>query len=206
MARSTTRTWLVSVSVLWLLTLALAVGRSRFGEQQETAKQPVMDPVQNAEQKVKRGRSTFRFDTFGDEAFWGGTLKLHQAIEGARFGGVGPGVSPRTALAVGLKVDVEALPRNVLEQIEKGRVNLDDPAVTLALLKLNAVLGVTGQFNPNGSLKSMGIQCAFCHSTVDNSFTFGIGRRLDGFANRDLNVGAIIAAAPALSSLGRLLQ
>ena len=218
MARSTTRTWLVSVSVLWLLTLALAVGRSRFGDQQETAKQPVMDPVQNAEQKVKRGRQTFRFDTFGDEAFWGGTLKLHQAIEGARLGGVGPGVSPRTALAVGLKIDVAALPDDLVDQIGKGKVNLDDPAVTLALLRLNAVLGVTGEFNANGTLKSIGIQCALCHSTVDDSHpslcagavtpnpgTGCVGRRLDGWANRDLNVGAIVALAPDLSAFAALL-
>src|SRR5437764_6283150 len=215
MARSTTRTWLVSVSVLWLLTLALAVGRSRFGDQ---PKQPVMDPVQNAEQKVKRGRQTFRFDTFGDEAFWGGTLKLHQAIEGARLGGVCPGVSPRTALAVSLKIDVAALPDDLVDQIGKGKVNLDDPAVTLALLRLNAVLGVTGEFNANGTLKSIGIQCALCHSTVDDSHpslcagavtpnpgTGCVGRGLDGWANRDLNVGAIVALAPDLSALATLL-
>src|SRR5438094_8970032 len=128
MARVTPRTWVGSVSVLWLLTLALAGGTSRLGDQQETAKQPVMDPVQNAEQKVKRGRQTFRFDTFGDEAFWGGTLKLHQAIEGARLGGVGPGVSPRTALAVGLKIDVDALPDDLVDHIWKGKVSLDHMA------------------------------------------------------------------------------
>src|SRR5437763_2881147 len=193
MARSTTRTWLVSVSVLWLLTLALAVGRSRFGDQQETAKQPVMDPVQNAEQKVKRGRQTFRFDTFGDEAFWGGALKLHQAIEGSKFGGVGSGVSPRTALSLGLKVDADA--------IKRLNINLDDPASTLALIKANAVLCVTGFFNPDGSLSSVGLQCSVCHSTVDNSQAFGIGHRLDGWANRDLNAGKIIAAASDLSSV-----
>src|SRR5438874_10691577 len=219
MARSTTRTWLVSVSVLWLLTLALAVGRSRFGDQQETAKQPVMDPVQNAEQKVKRGRQTFRFDTFGDEAFWGGTLKLHQAIEGARLGGVGPGVSPRTALAVGLKVDVDALPANLVAALNHGQVNLADPATTLSLLKLNAVVGVTGFFNSQGTLQSIGIQCALCHSTVDNSMpqlcagaiqpnpgTGCIGHRMDAWSNRDLNVGAIISLAPDLSVLANLLN
>jgi hypothetical protein len=217
MARSTTRNWLVSVCVLWLLTLALAVGRSRLGDQ-ETAKRPTMDPVENAEQKVKRGRQTFRFDTFGDEAFWGGTLKLHQAIEGARFGGVGPGVSPRTALAVGLKIDAAALPDDLVERIAKGKVNLDDPAVTLALLRLKAVIGVTGEFNANGTLKSIGIQCALCHSTVDDSHpslcagavtpnpgTGCVGRRLDGWANRDLNVGAIVALAPDLSAFATLL-
>ena len=175
--------------------------------------------VQNATQKVLMGEQVFRFDTFGDEAFWGDTLKLHQAIEGAKLGGVGPGVSPKTALAVGLKVDVDALPRNIVEQIERGRVNLNDPAVTLLLLKLNAVVGLTGTFNPSGTLKSVGIQCALCHSTVDNSRpelcagqispnpgTGCIGRRLDGWANRDLNVGAIVALAPDLSVVANLLQ
>src|SRR5215831_14072189 len=125
--------------------------------------------ILNAVNKVQQGEQIFRFDTFGDEAFWGGTLKLHQAIEGAGLGGVGPGVSPKTALAVGLKVDIDALPRNLVEQIEKGRVNLNDPAVTLALLKLNAVVGLTGVFNSSGTLSSIGTQCALCHSTVDNS-------------------------------------
>jgi hypothetical protein len=175
--------------------------------------------VANAAQKVLMGEQVFRFDTFGDEAFWGDTLKLHQAIEGAKLGGVGPGVSPKTALAVGLKVDINALPRNLVEQIERGRVNLDDPAVTLLLLKLNAVVGLTGIFNASGTLKSVGIQCALCHSTVDNSRpelcagqispnpgTGCIGRRLDGWANRDLNVGAIVALAPDLSVVANLLQ
>jgi hypothetical protein len=95
-------------------------------------------------------RQTFRVDTFGDEAFWGDSLKLHEAIEGSRFGGVGAGVSPKTALAVGLKVDVDALPAALLEKLRHGAVNLDDPGVTLALLKLNAVVGVTGFFNARG--------------------------------------------------------
>src|SRR6476646_1740841 len=115
---------------------------------------------QNVRQMVKDGKQTFRFDTFGDEAFWGDTLHLHQAIEGTRFGGVGQGVSPRPALAVGLKVDVDVLPESLVQALKKGKVNLDDPAVTLALLKLNAVVGVTGSFKPDGSLGSMGIQCA----------------------------------------------
>jgi hypothetical protein len=141
----------------------------------------------NNQKSLAEGRETFRFDTFGDEDFWGGTLQLHRAIEGSRFGGVGTGISPRTALSLGLKVDVDALPPALQEQLKHGKINLDDPAVTLALLKLNAVIGVTGIFNPNGSLKSMGIQCSMCHSTVDNSLGTGIGHRLDGWANRDLN-------------------
>jgi len=154
---------------------------------------------------IAEGKQIFRYDTFGDEDFWGGQLKLHQAIEGEEFGGVGPGVSPATALAVGLKVDVKALPSTLQNQLKRGQVNLNDPAVTLALLKLNAVLGVTGFFNPDGSLRSIGIQCALCHSTVDDSFAPGIGNRLDGWANRDLNVGAIVALSPDLSPFENLL-
>src|SRR5262245_38769839 len=92
----------------------------------------------NAREFMEQGRRTFRFDTFGDEAFWGDSLKLHQAIAGTKLGGVGPGVSPRNALAVGLKVDSEALPSNVIEAIRKGKIDLDDPASTLTLLRLNA--------------------------------------------------------------------
>ena len=155
----------------------------------------------NAADMLRDGRHTFRYDTFGDEAWWGDTLRLHQAIEGSALGGVGPGVSPKTALAVGLKVDVDALPPEVLAGIQGGQINLNDPAVTLALLKLNAVVGVTGIFDTQGRLSSMGIQCALCHSSVDNSFAPGIGHRLDGWANRDLNVGAVVALAPNLTPL-----
>ena len=146
---------------------------------------------------IAQGKQIFRFDTFGDEDFWGGQLRLHEAIEGEQFGGVGPGVSPATALAVGLKVDVQALPQKLRNQLRRGQVDLHDPAVTLALLQLNAVVGVQGFFHKDGSLSSIGITCAFCHSTVDDSFAPGIGRRLDGWANRDLNVGAIVALSPA---------
>ena len=155
---------------------------------------------------LERGRRIFRFDTFGDEAFWGGTLRLHEAIEGARFGGVGPGLSPAAALGVGLKVDAEALSASTLEAIRRGRVNLNDPAVTIALLDANAVVGVSAKRGRDGGLQSVGIQCALCHSTVDNSVAAGIGRRLDGWPNRDLNVGAIIALAPDLSAVAGLLQ
>src|SRR5215210_3243500 len=154
---------------------------------------------------IAEGKQIFRFDTFGDEDFWGGQLRLHEAIEGEQFGGVGPGVSPATALSVGLKVDVDALPRSLQRQLKRGEVDLNDPAVTLALLKLNAVVGVTGFFNSDGSLSSIGIQCALCHSTVDDSFAPGIGNRLDGWANRDLNVGAIVALSPDLQPLVDLL-
>ena len=154
---------------------------------------------------IAQGKQIFRFDTFGDEDFWGGQLQLHQAIQGEQFGGVGPGVSPATALDVGLKVDVRALPERLRNQLRRGQVDLNDPAVTLALLKLNAVVGVQGFFNDDGSLSSIGITCALCHSTVDDSFAPGIGRRLDGWANRDLNVGAIVALSPDLSPFEALL-
>jgi hypothetical protein len=211
------RAGLTVMGIVWVVTVTFAVV-SAMQQSKKTQKTIEQDPIKNATTKVEQGRHTFQFDTFGDQAFWGDTLKLHQAIEGASFGGVGPGVSPATALAVGLKVDVDALPSNVRELIEKGRVNLNDPAVTLALLKLNAVVGVTGVFNASGTLQSMGIQCAFCHSTVDDSSpglcagaivpnpgTGCIGHRLDGWANRDLNVGAIVALAPDLSAFANLL-
>jgi hypothetical protein len=159
----------------------------------------------HAARTLAEGRHIFRFDTFGDEAFWGDTIKLHQAIEGRGFGGVGPGVSPRTALAIGLKVDVYSLPSALVANLKNGQVNLDDPATTLALLKLNAVIGVTGVFTSSGNLSSIGIQCALCHTSVDNSLAPGIGHRLDGWANRDLNVGAIVNLAPDLSSVATLL-
>ena len=157
------------------------------------------------ERVLDQGRRTFRFDTFGDEAYWGGTLRLHEAIEGSALGGVGPGVSPRTALAVGLKVDVDALPETLVSDLKAGRVDLESPATTLALLRLNAVIGVTGFFNGT-ALRSIGIQCALCHSTVDDSLAAGIGHRLDGWANRDLNVGAVVALAPDRSAVAMLLQ
>ena len=136
------------------------------------------------------GKTIFRFDTFGDEQLWTDVLRMHEAIER---------VSPKTALAVGLKVDVEALPPEVRAALQAGQVNLDDPAVTLQLLQLNAVVGVMGKVG-GGRLKSVGITCALCHSTVDNSFAPGIGRRLDGWPNVSLNVGAIVALSPALDA------
>ena len=154
---------------------------------------------------LAEGRQIFRYDTFGDEAFWGDTLKLHEAIAGSANGGVGPGVSPKTALAVGLKVDADALPPAVVQGIKSGAISLDDPASTLALLQLDAVVGVTGRFSPSKKIVSLGIQCAFCHSTVDDSFAPGIGHRLDGWPNRDLNVGAIVALSPDLSAVDSFL-
>jgi hypothetical protein len=210
---------IIATTILLIAALA-AVNRSTLvgassSSKSTTSKNPV---VQNAIERVEEGEQVFRFDTFGDQAFWGDTLKLHKAIEGSALGGVGPGVSPKTALAVGLKVDLDALPKSLINQIQIGAVNLNDPAVTLALLKLNAVVGLTGFFNSSGTLQSVGIQCALCHSTVDNSQpalcasqitpnpgTGCIGHRLDGWPNRDLNVGGIVALAPNLKPFSDLL-
>jgi hypothetical protein len=160
----------------------------------------------SAEQRLfEKGRRIFRFDTFGDQAFWGGALQLHKAIEGKKLGGVGSGLTPRGALGIGLKVDSAALPAAVVRAIKRGKVDLDSPRNTLALLQLNAVVGVKGSFNRRGTLRSVGITCAVCHSTVDNSFAPGIGKRRDGWANRDLNVGAIVSLAPNLKPVTDLL-
>lgn len=196
-----------SIPMLLLLALAALQASSHTGDAGEDQALTHIDRqiLNDARHAIAQGRQIFRFDTFGDEVFWGDTIKLHQAIQGARFGGVGPGVSPKTALAVGLKVDVDALPRAVVDRLKSSKIDLDDPANTLALLKANAVVGVTGRFDANGRLRTMGVQCALCHSTVDDSLTHGIGHRLDGWANRDLNVGAIINLAPDLGAVANLL-
>jgi cytochrome c5/cytochrome c553 len=137
------------------------------------------------------GKAIFRFDTFGDEQLWTDVLRMHEVLAD---------VSPRTALSVGLSVDVEALPPALVSALQAGQVNLDDPAVTRQLLELNAVVGVVGKV-AGSQIRSIGITCALCHSTVDNSLAPGIGRRLDGWAPRNLNVGAILALSPALAGL-----
>lgn len=181
------------------LILCFALGsRHRVAAQNKTHDETAIDSTidNHARRMVANGRQIFRYDTFGSEAFWGDALQLHKAIAGEKNGGVGGGVSPKTALSVGLKVDVDALPDALIQQLKAGKVDLDDPGTTLALLKLNAVVGVTGFFDKDGHIRSMGIQCSFCHSTVDDSLAPGIGHRLDGWANRDLNVGAIVSLAP----------
>jgi cytochrome c5 len=200
--------------ILVLLTVAAIVvfldtrSDARWAGQQGKKEKPGesdRQPEAHAQRMLAEGKQTFRFDTFGDEAFWSDALQLHRAIAGANLGGVGPGVSPATALAVGLKVDVDALPQTLISQLKEGTVDLNDPATTLALFKLNAVVGVKGTFKNDGSLQSVGVTCALCHSTVDDSFAPGIGRRLDGWANRDLNVGAITALSPNLKPVADLL-
>jgi hypothetical protein len=155
---------------------------------------------------LESGREIFRHDTFGSERFWGDALKLHLAIAGTNQGGVGPGVSPQTALAVGLKVEADALPASMKQALAAGDVDLTDPATTLALLELNAVVGVKGRFDHAKRLTGIGIQCSLCHSTVNDSFAAGIGQRLDGWPNRDLNVGAIINLSPDLAVLTNALE
>ena len=188
----------LSLSLSGFFLLSLAPGsQPRVAAQSQTQNQSAIDVSidKHAQKMITSGRQIFRYDTFGSEGFWGDALQLHKAIAGEKNGGVGGGVSPKTALSVGLKVDVDALSDGLIQQLKAGKVDLDDPATTLALLKLNAVVGVTGFFGEDGHIRSMGIQCSFCHSTVDDSLAPGIGHRLDGWANRDLNVGAIVSLA-----------
>src|SRR5687768_4669065 len=205
MARSRRHILGVGVIVVLVGSAAWAVQAAR-GQSAPSAAQDFDAQIQaHAKQMLEDGKRIFRFDTFGSEDFWGGKLRLHEAIVGQNLGGVGPGVSPKMALSLGLKVDSEALPAELVAAIKAGKVNMDDPASTVALLKANAVVGVTAFLNADGSARSVGIQCALCHSTVDDSFAPGIGKRLDGWGNRDLNVGAIVATAPNLQPFGDLL-
>jgi hypothetical protein len=144
--------------------------------------------------KAMQGKDIFRNDTFGDETFWTDTLMMNQVIQT---------VDPTTALSVGLKVDAEALPADVVAGVQGGTISLTAPATTLALIKLNAVVGVKGtveSVNGTDTLTRVGVTCALCHSTVDDSFAKGIGKRLDGYPNHDLNPGAIIALSPAVNA------
>ena len=136
---------------------------------------------------VAEGQRIFRFDTFGDEQVWTDKLRLHEVVE--------KNVDPTTALKVGLKVDADVLPAGILD-----KVDLKSPATTVALLKMNAIVGIQATVDAGNHITSIGVTCALCHSTVDNSVMPGIGRRLDGWPNRDLNVGAIIALSPALTA------
>ncbi len=177
------------------------------------------DPAVQAEQKrpdfdnriedhsrrmLEEGRETFRYDSFGSEDFWGQSLRLHEAILGVKQGGAGAGLTPRQALQAGLKVDVGKVPRLLVEVLREGAVSLDNPETTLELLRADAVVGVKGIFDGK-RMTSVGITCALCHSTVDDSFTRGIGSRLDGWPNRDLDVGAVVSMAPTLEPVAKLL-
>jgi len=170
-----------------IYALALALGTSGSAATHAVANAP--GHGSNAAASDHDGQAIFRYDTFGDEQLWTDTLRMHEVI---------PTIGPATALAVGLKVDAEALPAAIVAALQAGKVDLTDPAVTVELLRLNAVVGVRGSVNEAGQLTKVGVTCALCHSSVDNSFAPGIGKRLDGWANTDLNVGAIVALSPVL--------
>ncbi len=159
----------------------------------------------NAGEMLEEGKEIFRHETFGSETFWGDKLRLHTTIVGEMKGGTGPGLTPRQALQLGLKVDVGAVPRLLVEVLQEGAVSLDNPETTLELLRAGAVVGVKGVFDDDENITGIGITCALCHSTVDDSFVKGIGRRLDGWPNRDLDVGRIVAFAPTLKPFSDLL-
>src|SRR5215212_378054 len=188
--------------ILFVVSMALIqCSSSTTGKEQPIIKEPNDATTGNANKMLEEGKQIFRFETFGDEAHWTDELQLNKAIAGEKNGGVGAGLSPKAALGVGLKVDMDAIPADVAAAIKAGKVNLDDPAVTLTLLQLNAVVGVKGTFDNNKNLTAIGVTCASCHSTVDNAFAPGIGHRLDGWANRDLNVGAIVSMSPNLNPI-----
>jgi mono/diheme cytochrome c family protein len=180
-----------TVSILVLTFVISGFDRATNAQQRAGRPEDNGDRQQHedGERTHRNGQAIFRFDTFGDEQLWTNVLRLHEPLAT---------VDPATALAIGLKVDVEALTPAIITALRAGQVDLTDPAVTTALLQLNAVVGVKGKVNETGQLTSVGVTCALCHSTVDNSFARGIGKRLDGWANRDLNVGAIVALSPAL--------
>jgi len=172
------------------VALAAACGASSHG-----SNMTAQDAMAQQAALVEQGKQIFRFDTFGDERQWTDVLRMHEVISAA--------VDPVTALSVGLKVDSEALPQSVVNGIQDGSIDLNSPATTVALLKLDAVVGVKGTVetvNGQDTLTRVGTTCALCHSTVDNSFAPGIGKRLDGWPNRDLNPGAIIALSPAIGA------
>src|SRR5215203_185725 len=161
------------------------------------------DIEKNMKEMFDKGKAVFRFETFGDEVFWTDQLQLHKVIADEKHGGTGKGITPKQALDAGLKVDLAVLPRALRKKIKQGKF-LDDPWVTLQLIKINAVLGVVGKFDGDGNLKSIGLTCASCHSTVKDAS--GIGKRLDGWPNRDLNVGAILSMAPNIEPIAKLLN
>ena len=189
MPRRTTSMWGVSALIVsGVSCAALIVSCNR------SANAPAIQPERLDPALVAQGMQVFRFETFDDERFWTDTARLHEVVQQA--------VSPKLALQVGLKVDADALPQSVKDALAAGKVDLASPATTVTLLKLGAVVGLKGTVTQTAAgkdtLTRLGITCAFCHSTVDNSFAPGIGHRQDGYPNRTLNVGAIVALSPAI--------
>ena len=200
-----TAKWCIQFSFIISTIVIFTASSPAYASDKKATKQDLQF-IKDTLSTLKRGRDTFRHETLGNESFWTDSLRLNEAISGSDLGGVGPGLSPETALAIGLKVDVNALPRSLQRALRKGQVDLTSPETTLALLKLNAVVGVIGSVNDDGELESVGITCALCHSVVDDSFAPGIGQRLDGWANRDIDPGLIISLAPDLSAFADILS
>jgi mono/diheme cytochrome c family protein len=187
------RLYLSMSKLHYLLLGVLVLGCADDENSSEKGQDPPPEPPTVDARLARQGRDIFRFETFGDETFWTDTLQMNTVVQSA--------VDPTTALSVGLKVDATALPAEVVAGVEDGSISLTEPATTLALLKLNAVVGLQGQVEEvdgEEQLVSLGTTCALCHSTVDDSYAPGIGARLDGWPNRDLNPGAIIALSPAV--------
>ena len=183
----------VSIYIAMLAFVAFTAGATLVGcgtnkvdpEGTQAAKEVRPATQETSSDLVAEGQRVFRFDTFGDEQFWTDELRLNEVVE--------KNVDPTTALAVGLKVDADVLPPGILK-----KVDLKSPATTVALLKMNAIVGIQATVDSNDHITRLGITCALCHSTVDDSVMPGIGVRKDGWPNRQLNVGAIIALSPAL--------
>jgi hypothetical protein len=194
----------IAASVLVFLAVTKDVRTNPTVKAQQGRQSFDQETDANVKRMYEDGQRIFRHDTFGSEAFWGDKLQLHRAILGEKQGGVGPGISPKDALKVGLKVDQGSMPKAAVEMVKRMSADLDKPETTVALLKADAVVGVKGVFKGD-KLVSVGIECALCHSTVDDSLTAGIGRRRDGWPNRDLDVGAIVAMAPNLKAYADIL-
>lgn len=190
-----TRAWTAFLAIGVSMALGACVPGNTPDKTADTANGAGQAAVDQSPRTLDEGQQVFRFETFGDEQFWTDTARMHEVVQKS--------VSPALALKVGLKVDAEAIPADVAQAIKDGKVDLNSPATTVTLLKLNAVVGLKGTvttMNGKDTLTRLGITCALCHSTVDNSFAPGIGRRLDGWPNVDLNVGAIVALSPAITA------
>jgi hypothetical protein len=197
---------IIAIAAMSAIVIFIQCSKTFKKTDEQVAVEEEQSGIEKKKSLIAEGKETFRFDTFGDEDFWSGLLHIDKAIAGELNGGFGAGVSPAAALGIGLKVDVDALPAEVRQGIISHSIDLNDPAITLALLKLNSVVGVKGNFNQEGTLQSIGITCAVCHSTVDNSFIDGIGKRLDGWPNRDLDVGGIISLTDNALPIANLLH